>query len=372
MFLFAAPFFLFAQENTKLLLKGSVYSVSTDQPISYAGIYIRSVNIGTTSKEDGKFELPFDSQLLNDTLVVSSVGYKQFRIQLSKINLKVPFRIELEDSLFLLNEIVAICFDKIEALKWKSNKGGGQSKLLLSFSTRELQNAANYISILKERFGDDAKIKSNFIRWKKVKISGVSDKVEFTISWFRCPYCPDPENVAITIDVSDRKGNNLVENSAFKKPLITFFQNLLDKTFAQGVDNSQLEDRNALMYLKKAEKPYTGQCYGYYETGQKGLKGNYEKGLKDGFWEYWYSNNQKKIEGNYTAGKKTGQWRYWYSGGQVRIVANYVDDEMDGKNTWYYENGQKKKEAVFRNGVYLSKTEWDEKGNVVDVQNYLH
>lgn len=370
--LFTVPIFLSAQENTKVILKGGVFSVSTDQPISFAGVYIRSAKVGTTTKEDGKFELPIDPQLLNDTLIISSVGYKQYKTLLSKVNLKQPLRVELEDSLFLLNEIVAMCFDKIEALKWKSNKDGGKSKLLLSFSTRELQNAANYISILKERFTDDAKIKSNFIRWKKVKLTGISEKVDFTISWFRCPYCPDPENVAITIDVSDRKGNNMVENAAFKKPLISFFQNLLDKTFAQGVDNSQLEERNSLMYLKKAEVPYTGQCYGYYETGQKGLKGSYEKGLKDGFWEYWYSNNQKKIEGNYTAGKKTGQWRYWYSNGQVRILATYVDDEMDGKNTWYFENGQKKKEAVFRNGVYLSKTEWDEKGNVVDVQNYLH
>ena len=362
---------LHAQDETKLILKGGVYTVSSDEPVPFANIHIRSTSIGTMSGEDGKFELPFGSEQLKDTLVVSSVGYKQFKVLISKINLKVNYRIELEDSLFLLNEVVAMCFDKIEALKWKSNKSD-QSKLMLSFSTRELQNAANYISILKEKFGSDAKIKSNFIRWKKVKINGVNDKVEFTISWFRCPYCPDPENIAITIDVSDKKGNNLVENASFKKPLIEFYQNLLDKTFAQGVDNSQLEARNQVMYLKKATEPYTGQCYGYYETGQKGLKGAYTNGLKDGFWEYWYSNNVKKIEGNYSAGKKTGKWRYWYANGQVRILANYVDDEMDGTNTWYFENGQKKKEAIFRNGVYLSKTEWDEKGNVVDVQNFLH
>jgi antitoxin component YwqK of YwqJK toxin-antitoxin module len=198
------------------------------------------------------------------------------------------------------------------------------------------------------------------------------DKINFTISWFRCPYCPEEQNVAVTIEVLDKKNNNLVENESLRKPLISFFQNLLDKTFAQGVDNSQLEERARVMYLKKAAEPYTGQCYGYFDTGQKGLKGTYKNGLKDGFWEFWYSNGQKKIEGNYLSGKKTGQWRCWYSGGQPRIVENYVDDELDGKSVWYHENGQKKKEATFRNGVYLEKTEWDEKGNIVNIQNFLH
>lgn len=373
-FLFLAfflPYFSSSQVNTQLVLKGSVYSVSTDAPIGFASVLIKNTTIGAVTGVDGKFELPFDKQNINDTLLVSSIGYKQFKIQLSKINLRQPYRIEIEDSLFLLNEVVAMCYDNIEALRWKT-KRSDQSQYLLTFSTRELQNAANYISILKETFGGDAKIKTNFIRWKKVKIPGITDKVNFTISWFRCPYCPDQANVAVTIEVTNKKDKNLIEIEQYRKPLINYYQNLLDKTFAQGVDNSQLEARSQVMYLKKAVDPYTGQCYGYYETGQKGLRGAYKKGLKDGTWEYWYSNNQKKLEGNYSNGKKTGQWRYWFSNGQVRIIANYVDDEMDGKNVWYHENGQKKKEAIFRNGVYLSKTEWDEKGTVIDVQNFLH
>jgi antitoxin component YwqK of YwqJK toxin-antitoxin module len=368
---FLFPIIIYGQVNNKLILKGGIYSVKSDEPISFATINIKSTTIGAITKDDGKFELPIDPINLNDTIVVQCIGYKRFVVQLSKINLKQYYRIELEDSLFLLNEVVAMAFDNIEALRWKS-KRNDQSQYLLTFSTRELQNAANYINILKETFSNDAKIKTNFIRWKKIKINGIPDKVNFTISWFRCPYCPDAANVAVTLEVLDRKDNNLIENEKYRKPLITYFQNLLDKTFAQGVDNSQLENRSQVMYLKKASEPYNGQCYGYYETGQKGLRGAYKNGLKNGFWEYWYSNNQKKIEGNYTLNKKTGEWRYWYSNGQLRIVANYVDDEMDGKNVWYFENGQKKKEATFRNGVYLEKTEWDEKGNVVNIQNFLH
>lgn len=364
--LFSLP--SFSQE--KQILKGGIFSQSTDEPLPYSSIHLIPSKTGTISDEEGKFELQFDPKALNDTVIVSSVGYKQYKTPLSKINLKNFCRIELEDSLFLLSEVVAMCYDNIEALKWRSSKNE-QSIYLLSFSTRELQNAANYLSILKEKFGADAKIKSNFIRWKKVKLTGIQEKVDFTISWFRCPYCPEPENIAVTIDVKDRKNNNLVDNLSLRKPLIDFFQNLLDKTFAQGADNSQLEQREKLIYLKKAEEPYTGQCYGYYKTGQKGMKGAYVNGVKNGTWEFWFSNNQKKVEGNYDMGKKTGKWSYWYPNGQLRIVANYVDDEMDGKNYWYFENGQIKKEALFRNGVYLEKTEWDEKGNIINVTNFL-
>jgi len=362
---------LYSQNTSKITIKGGIYSISTDQPVSFATIHISKTTIGTVTADDGKFELSFDNIYYQDTLLISCVGYKQRAIPITKINLKQFQRIEIEDSLFLLNEVVAMCYDNIEALRWKSKKND-KSKYLLTFSTRELQNAANYISILKETFGGDAKIKTNFIRWKKVKINGIQDKVNFTISWFPCPYCPSQENIAVTIEVLDRKDNNLIENDNFRKVLIKYYQNLLDKTFAQGVDNAQLEGKSDIMFLKKSSEPYTGQCYGYYESGQKGLRGTYKNGIKNGFWEYWYSNGQKKLEGAYDMGKKTGKWKYWFSDGKLRMDANYVNDEMDGKNIWYYENGQKKKEAKFKNGIYLEKTEWDEKGNVTDATNYLH
>lgn len=359
---------VFSQE--KNTLKGVVISQKEEKGIQYANIRIKDSPYGTTSDQNGKFEFTFPNQFLKDTLVISCIGYKQIALPISSLNLKQNQHFELEDSLILLNEVVAMAYDFIDALKWKTKKDD-KSKLYLTFATREIQNAANFISILKETFGKDYKLKSNFIRWKKVKIPEVGDKITFVVAWFRCPYCPDAENITVTIDVMDKKGNSLVENSAYTKKLEKYFQNLLDKTFAQGVDYRQLETRDSIAYLKKSPDPYTGQCYGYYENGQKGLRGSYVNGVRDGLWEYWYSNGQKKVEGKYKMGEKTGQWLYWYSSGQLRIKANYQNNEMDGINIWYYENGQKKKEAKFRNGVYLEKTEWDEKGNVIEIRNFL-
>ncbi len=97
-----------------------------------------------------------------------------------------------------------------------------------------------------------------------------------------------------------------------------------------------------------------------------------KKGIRDGYWEFWYSNGQKKVEGSYVEGLKNGEWTYWYSDGTLRMKSNYIMDEMDGMNYWYFESGQKKKEALYRNGVYLQKTEWDEKGKIVEATNYVH
>lgn len=354
----------------KNVLKGQIISQKDEKPIVYANVRIKDSPYGTATDESGKFEFTFPNQFLNDTLVISCVGYKTVSYPINRLNLKQQQRFELEDSLILLNEVVALAYDFIDVLKWKT-KNEEKGRLYLTFATREIQNAANFISIVKENLGKDFKLKSNFIRWKKVKIPEVDDKAGVVIAWFRCPYCPDPENITVTIDVTDKKDNSLLDNEAMQKKLRKYFQNLLDKTFAQGVDYRQLVTKDSIAYLRNATEPYTGQCYGYYENGQKGLRGSYVNGIKDGLWEYWYSNGQKKVEGRYNMGKKEGQWNYYYPSGKIRIKSNYKNNEMDGINIWYYENGQKKKEALFREGVYIEKTEWDEKGNIIEIRNFL-
>ena len=247
------------EKNT---LKGVVLSQKEEKGIQYANIRIKDSPYGTTSDEAGKFEFSFPNQFLNDTLIISCIGYKQVALPVKNLNLKQNQHFELEDSLILLNEVIAMAYDFIDALKWKTKKDD-KSKLYLTFATREIQNAANFISILKENFGKDYKLKSNFIRWKKVKIPEVGEKITFVVAWFRCPYCPDAENITVTIDVMDKKDNSLVENAAYTKKLEKYFQNLLDKTFAQGVDYRQIETRDSIAYLKKSTEPDTGQCYGY-------------------------------------------------------------------------------------------------------------
>jgi antitoxin component YwqK of YwqJK toxin-antitoxin module len=47
------------------------------------------------------------------------------------------------------------------------------------------------------------------------------------------------------------------------------------------------------------------------------------------------------------------------------MVVNYKNGKMDGVNTWWHPNGKKKKEAIFDNGKFINKKEWDEDGNLI-------
>ncbi|MCX7954575.1 MAG: carboxypeptidase-like regulatory domain-containing protein [Bacteroidales bacterium] len=356
-------------KEEKNKVKGIVISQKEKKPVALANVRIKDTPFGTSTDDKGKFEFSFPNRHLKDTLLITCLGYKDEYIPISSLNLKEVIYVELEDSLILLSEIDALAYDYIDLLKWRTKKSE-HSQLYLTFATRDIQNAVNFINILKEHFGKDYKIKSNYISWKKLNINDLPPKSEVWVSWFRCPYCSFPENITVIIDVLDKKGNSLCENTMFQNNLKKYFQRLLDKTFAQGVDHKQLVIKDSLAYLQGDEQPYTGQCFGYFENGQKGLKGYYKNGKKDGYWEYWYSNGNKKIEGYYVNGKKQGTWIYYYSNGNIRIKANYVNDEMDGINVWYYENGKKKKEVLFREGVYLEKTEWDENGNVIEKRTF--
>lgn len=367
--LIVISFTSFSQDK-KIVIKGQVMSASREKPINEVSVYIPNIKLGTYTDDNGKFEIAVPEANRQDTVIFSLIGYKPYRAKVSQLTGKSGCLIELEDSLFLLDEVKAICFDNIDALKWK-NKNESKSKTMLSFATRKIDNAANYINLLKETHGY-SKLKGNSLKWKKVELPGIKNKVEYHLSFFPCPYCPDKNNVVVTIDIHDSRGTNLAEDPAYKKIVIKHFQNLLDKTFAQGIDHNQLEKRMDVMYLKKALDPYTGKCYGYFENGQKGLRGEYKKGLRDGYWEFWYSNGQKKVEGSYIEGQKNGEWTYWYSDGTIRMKSNYIMDEMDGMNYWYFESGAKKKEALYRNGVYLQKTEWDENGKIIEATNYVH
>ena len=51
-----------------------------------------------------------------------------------------------------------------------------------------------------------------------------------------------------------------------------------------------------IKYLENESVPYTGKVYNYYRNGNKELKGNYVRGLKEGKWVWWHtSGNRHKV-----------------------------------------------------------------------------
>ncbi len=87
-------------------LKGKVADFLTYQPIESASIYIKNTTTGSITNADGNFVLKVPQQYLNDTLVISSIGYKSFNVMVSEF--ENGSDIYLEEDVASLDEVVIV------------------------------------------------------------------------------------------------------------------------------------------------------------------------------------------------------------------------------------------------------------------------
>lgn len=353
-------FIAFALVGQSFVLKGSVQEDISKDPIHMANVYLKESKLGTISSVNGEYELAIPDSLLKDTLVFSALGFKEQKVALESLYPETNFLVFLQDSMFLLDEVVAFCYDYIEALHWKS-KIENKSDYLLTFVSKDISNVSNFILLIKERFGQGKKKKNTYV-WKKVEIPGLNGNTNILMKFFRCGYCPDPQNITVTFDVENSEVKDILKDDEYKLLLARYFQEILDKTFENGINISQLEKRNKIYYLPAAEDGFTGKVYGYFETGQKGLRGEITEGVKDKKWEYWYQNSNKRMVAFFNKGVKEGLWVSWYKNGSLRIKNNYSAGRLEGNNYWWFENGTLKKISTYKEGILQGKVEWEENG----------
>lgn len=91
---------------SQIELKNKILDFSTLMPIESASIYIKNTTIGTVSNEDGKFVLQVANELHSDTLVISSIGYKSFKIPVNEFD--NTEEVYLEEDIAALDEIILI------------------------------------------------------------------------------------------------------------------------------------------------------------------------------------------------------------------------------------------------------------------------
>lgn len=95
-------FFGFSQ----IEIKGKLMDFALNQPIENASVYIENTTIGTISNTDGRFSLNVPTKHQNDTLVISSIGFKSFRVVVK--NFDGSEEIYLDEDIASLDEIVII------------------------------------------------------------------------------------------------------------------------------------------------------------------------------------------------------------------------------------------------------------------------
>ncbi|RDK84868.1 carboxypeptidase-like regulatory domain-containing protein [Marinirhabdus gelatinilytica] len=87
-------------------ITNTVVDFSTQMPIESASVYIENTTIGTVTNTDGKFLLSVPDEHINDTLVISSIGYKSFRTPIN--NFDESFSIYLEEDVASLDEVLIV------------------------------------------------------------------------------------------------------------------------------------------------------------------------------------------------------------------------------------------------------------------------
>ncbi|MCD2260634.1 carboxypeptidase-like regulatory domain-containing protein [Psychroserpens luteolus] len=87
-------------------VKNKIVDFTTLLPIESASIYVKNTTIGTVSNSDGKFLLQVPQEFEKDTLIISSIGYKSFKVPVNEFDNSVD--VYLEEDVASLDEIVLI------------------------------------------------------------------------------------------------------------------------------------------------------------------------------------------------------------------------------------------------------------------------
>ncbi len=92
----------FAQKE----IKNTIYDFTTQEPVIGASVYIKNTTIGTISNIDGKFLLQIPKKNINDTLIISSIGFKSFKTAINEFDSSTP--IFLDQDVASLDEVVIV------------------------------------------------------------------------------------------------------------------------------------------------------------------------------------------------------------------------------------------------------------------------
>ncbi|NOU18628.1 MAG: hypothetical protein HOO91_13815 [Bacteroidales bacterium] len=75
--------FIYSQKTN--CINGAVFQINTSEPVGYAAISIKGKSIGTAANDLGNFSFYFSDSLKNDTLMISSLGFKTYQKPINQI-----------------------------------------------------------------------------------------------------------------------------------------------------------------------------------------------------------------------------------------------------------------------------------------------
>ncbi|HLT52957.1 MAG TPA: carboxypeptidase-like regulatory domain-containing protein [Flavobacteriaceae bacterium] len=91
---------------SQIELKNKVLDSVAMYPLEYTSVYVQGTTIGTVTNSDGKFALSVPEKNATDTLIISSIGYKSYKIPVNQFDNNVEVLL-LED-VASLDEVILV------------------------------------------------------------------------------------------------------------------------------------------------------------------------------------------------------------------------------------------------------------------------
>jgi len=130
--------------------RGKIIDRESKEVLPYTSISVFKRNIGIISNIDGEFDLKIPEAMLEDTLVISCMGYKQYRLPITKID-EEPAIIFLQPTSIQLKEINIIAVNPQDVLGRILSKISlnypRDPEIMTSFYREVLKQDDNYIDV---------------------------------------------------------------------------------------------------------------------------------------------------------------------------------------------------------------------------------
>ena len=139
---------------------------------------------------------------------------------------------------------------------------------------------------------------------------------------------------------------------------------------------------------------YNGELKEYYQNGNLKSKENFDKGVLDGKYEYYFGDGLLRQSGCITNTLKNGEILSYYEDGTLKSLETYIlgirsgpqkyfyedgtisqkgvskDNVHVGLWTWYWKNGEKLKEEQYVNKILYKISEWQDDGTEISIRKY--
>jgi hypothetical protein len=94
-----------------------------------------------------------------------------------------------------------------------------------------------------------------------------------------------------------------------------------------------------------------------------------DQGRKHGRETWWHESGAKKFEAEHEHGRRHGVFQAWYSDAKLWYRGREDQGRTQDSLIYWHANGKLKTVAVFRDGIQLSRVDYDESGNPTRTSN---